>query len=64
MSEIFLLVHFPAYKNAAMADSFLQSRSLVLRRMEGYGIAGALRLSVGTNEANQAVVAALKDFLK
>jgi histidinol-phosphate aminotransferase len=59
----FLLVHFPASKNAAAADAFLQDRGLVLRRMEGYGIPGALRLSVGTEEANRAVIAALKDFL-
>lgn len=59
----FLLVHFPADKCAASADGFLQEQGLVLRRMEGYGIPAALRLSVGTEAANHAVVAALKGFL-
>ncbi len=59
----FLLVHFPANKNAASADGFLQERGLVVRRMEGYQIPTALRISVGTEEANHAVVAALKEFL-
>lgn len=61
----FLLVHFPGAKakSAAAADEFLASRGLVLRRMEAYGLAGTLRLTVGSAEANHAVVAALKDFL-
>ena len=59
----FLLVHFPEVKNAAAADGFLQDRGIVVRRMEGYAIPGALRLSVGTGEANIAVITALKDFL-
>ena len=60
----FLLVHFPRDKSAVAADLFLQDRGLVLRRMEGYGIPAALRLSVGTEEANHAVVKALKAFLQ
>lgn len=60
----FLLVHFSANgkKNAAAADAFLLSRGIVLRRMEAYGLPRALRLTVGTEEANRAVLAALKDF--
>jgi histidinol-phosphate aminotransferase len=46
-----------------VADEFLVSRGLVLRRMEAYGLPGALRLTVGTEAANRAVVAALKEFL-
>ena len=61
----FLLVHFPlaAERNAAAADAFLASRGFVLRRMESYGIPAALRLSVGSEEANRALVGALRDFL-
>jgi histidinol-phosphate aminotransferase len=32
--------------------------------MEAYGLPSALRLTVGSQEANRAVVAALKEFLK
>jgi histidinol-phosphate aminotransferase len=61
----FLLVHFPpdAAHNAPAADEFLVAHGLVLRRMEAYGLPGALRLTVGTEAANRAVVAALKEFL-
>lgn len=59
----FLLLHFKGNRSAPEADAFLQARGLVLRRMEGYGLPNALRLSVGTEEANCAVVAALKDYL-
>ncbi|NJM29548.1 MAG: histidinol-phosphate transaminase [Rhizobiales bacterium] len=58
----FLLIHF-SKDRAPAADEFLSSRGLVLRRMEAYGLPDCLRLSVGTEEGNRAVVAALKDFL-
>jgi histidinol-phosphate aminotransferase len=62
----FILVHFPkdAQHSAAKADAFLLNHGLILRRMEAYGLPGALRLTVGSQEANRAVVAALKEFLK
>jgi histidinol-phosphate aminotransferase len=62
----FLLVHFPnaAERNAPAADAFLTSRGIVLRRMEGYGLPGALRLTIGDEEANRAVVASLSEFLR
>jgi histidinol-phosphate aminotransferase len=61
----FLLVHFPRApdKNAVAADEFLLSRGIVARRMEAYGLPSALRLTVGTKEANYAVAATLKEFL-
>lgn len=61
----FLLIDFPAQKGktAAEADEFLLARGLILRRMEGYGFANSLRLTVGTEEANRLVIAAFKDFL-
>ncbi len=61
----FLLVHFPREpgRTAAEADDFLVSRGLVLRRVAAYGLPDALRLTVGTEEANRAVVAALADFM-
>ena len=61
----FLLVHFPAEEehSAAQADAFLVRRGLILRAMGAYGFPNALRLSVGTEEANRALVAALEEFL-
>ena len=61
----FLLIHFPPTKerNAAAADEFLGSRGFILRRMEAYGLAGTLRLTVGSEEANRGIITALKDFI-
>jgi len=62
----FLLIHFPqeAGSTAKDADAFLSSRGLILRRIEAYGLPHALRLTIGSEEANRLVVAALRDFLK
>jgi histidinol-phosphate aminotransferase len=61
----FLLVHFPGGKGrgAPGADQFFRERGLVLRRMAAYGFPNALRLTVGTEEANRLFVASLSDFL-
>ncbi len=61
----FLLVHFPegSGKSAPEADRFLKARRIVPRRLEEYGLPNALRLSIGTDEENQAVLDALKAFM-
>ncbi len=61
----FLLIHFPQTKGrtAGEADAFLTARGLVLRQVGVYKLPNALRMSVGTEEANRLVVGALKDFL-
>jgi histidinol-phosphate aminotransferase len=62
----FVLIHFPenSQKSAANADDFLTARGLILRRVTAYGFPNALRLTVGSEEANRLVIAALKDFMK
>ena len=61
----FLLIHFPETRGrtAKEADAFLSARGLVLRQVGVYKLPNALRMSVGTEEANRLVVAALKEFL-
>ncbi|WP_419906689.1 histidinol-phosphate transaminase [Hoeflea sp.] len=60
----FLLMHFDSVsKSAAEADEFLTGRGFVLRRVKAYGFDNALRMSVGSREANEGVLAALKEFL-
>jgi histidinol-phosphate aminotransferase len=60
----FLLIHFPTGTScsAEAADAFLCARGLILRRLEPYRLSSALRLTVGTEEANRLVVAALAAF--
>lgn len=61
----FLLLHFPDddAHSAAAADAFLLERGYVLRRVSAYGFPNALRMSVGSEEANRGVVTALTEFL-
>ena len=61
----FILIHFPRErgKTAKEADEFLVRRGLVLRRLEAYHLPDALRMTVGTEEANRLVVSALSEFL-
>jgi histidinol-phosphate aminotransferase len=62
----FVLVHFPegAKAGARAADAFLKQRAIIVRRVDAYGLPHALRITVGTEADNQAVVAALSDFVK
>ena len=61
----FLLVHFPRANShsAVEADKFLQSRRIILRRVEEYGFPDALRMTIGTEDENLAVLDALKAFM-
>lgn len=61
----FLLIHFSDRKGhtAKDADAFLTKRGLILRQVGAYKLPNALRMSVGTEEANRLVVQALKEFM-
>ena len=61
----FVLVHFPAAtgRNAHAADAYLQENGFVVRRMDAYGLPGALRISIGTEEANRGLASCLKAFM-
>ncbi len=61
----FILIHFPSTgsRTAAEADKALTARGLILRQVGAYGLPNALRMSVGSEEANRLVVAALADLM-
>jgi histidinol-phosphate aminotransferase len=61
----FILIHFPAEqgKTAADADEFLTRRGLVLRALKNYQLPHALRMTIGTEEANRLVIEGLRDFM-
>lgn len=61
----FVLIHFPQDKgrSAKEADAFLTKRGLILRQVGAYKLPNALRMTVGSEEANRLVVAALAEFL-
>lgn len=60
----FVLVHFPSEpgRTADDADMFLLDRRIIARQVGAYGLPNALRISVGREEDNRAVVEALRDF--
>jgi histidinol-phosphate aminotransferase len=60
----FVLVHFPAEpgRDAAACDAFLKERGIIVRRVSGYGLPGALRITIGTEAENRKVVDALAQF--
>ena len=61
----FLLIHFPtqAGRTAGEADAFLAGRGLILRAVAAYELPNALRMTIGSAEANQLVIAALGEFM-
>lgn len=61
----FVLLHFPQTpgRTAAEADRYLSDRGCVLRAVGAYGLPDALRLTIGSEEANRTVVAVLREFL-
>ena len=61
----FILIHFPETKGrtAADADALLTSRGAVLRAVKAYHLPNALRMTIGTEEANRLVVKTLAEMM-
>jgi len=62
----FVLVGFPQTpgKTAGDADAFLSARGLLTRRVLNYGLPDHLRITIGLEEHNRAIVEALAAFMK
>jgi histidinol-phosphate aminotransferase len=61
----FILIHFPETKGktAADADALLTSRGVVMRAVKAYHLPNAMRMTIGTEEANRLVVATLTELM-
>ncbi|HET7409746.1 MAG TPA: histidinol-phosphate transaminase [Paracoccaceae bacterium] len=61
----FVLIHFEeeGALTADKANAFLQSQGLILRPLQPYSLPHALRLTVGTEDENRRVPAALQEFV-
>ncbi|HLH89780.1 MAG TPA: histidinol-phosphate transaminase [Xanthobacteraceae bacterium] len=61
----FVLIHFPTEtgKTAQDADELLTSRGVILRQVGGYKLPHALRMSVGSEEANRLAVKTLAELV-
>ncbi|WP_226019047.1 histidinol-phosphate transaminase [Novosphingobium sp. FKTRR1] len=62
----FVLVRFPGTgdKSAKAAEAFLASRGIIVRGVAGYGLTDSLRITLGLEHENRAVIAAIADFLR
>lgn len=61
----FILIHFPETpgRTAVEADAFLGRRGLLLRAVAAYGLPNCLRMTIGSTEANELVLASLAEFM-
>jgi len=60
----FVLPRFPEGKHDAdAAFRFLHGKGILTRKMGGYGLPDRIRITVGTGEENEKVVAALTEFM-
>ena len=60
----FILIDFDGTgKDAKDADAYLNARGLILRSVASYGLPSCLRMSVGTEDENHAVIDSLTEFL-
>lgn len=62
----FLLVGFPKTpgKTAAEAEAYLASRGVLVRGVGGYGLPDHLRMTLGLEPQNRALIDALADFMR
>jgi len=68
----FVVVRFPteetpgqnSKKDAKAADAFLKANGIIVRRLGGYGLPDALRISIGLEEEMRNVVAYLAEFME
>ena len=59
----FVLVRFPDGKrSAAAANDYLNSKGIIVRPVGGYGLPDCLRITIGTEDQNRAVIDALSEF--
>ncbi len=62
----FILIHFAptGIKTASAADSYLTEHGLILRAVGAYGLPDALRLTIGSDEANEKLIEILTEFMR
>ena len=61
----FVVVRFPGTNghDANAADAYLKTKGIIVRKMAGYGLPDALRITIGTEEEMRLVVDTLGAFM-
>ncbi|MGD9861780.1 MAG: histidinol-phosphate transaminase [Pseudodonghicola sp.] len=58
----FILARFADQAEAEACDAYLKSQGLIVRKVAGYGLPNALRITIGDEDACRRVAAAVKAF--
>lgn len=58
----FVLVVFKGPDQASAANDYLNQKGIIVRPVGGYGLPQALRITIGTEDQNRAVIDALSEF--
>lgn len=58
----FVLVRFKDAAQSAAANEYLNTRGIIVRPVGGYGLPDSLRITIGTEDQNRAVIDALSEF--
>ncbi|WP_395945253.1 histidinol-phosphate transaminase [Brevundimonas sp.] len=58
----FVLVLFDGAERAAAASDYLNAKGIIVRGVGGYGLPQGLRITIGTEDQNRAVMDALSEF--
>jgi len=59
----FVLPRFKDQSQAELCDKYLQSRGFIVRRVDGYNLPEALRITVGDQTTSERVVNLIEEFL-
>lgn len=58
----FVLVRFASAERSAAANDYLHTKGIIVRPVGGYGLHDCLRITIGTDDQNRAVLDALSEF--
>lgn len=58
----FVLVRFASAERSAAANDHLHTKGIIVRPVGGYGLPDCLRITIGTDDQNRAVLDALSEF--
>jgi histidinol-phosphate aminotransferase len=57
------LPRFNDQSQAELCDKYLKSRGFIVRRVDGYNLPEALRITVGDQNTSERVVSLIEEFL-
>ena len=59
----FVLPRFKNQSQAELCDKYLQSKGFIVRRVDGYNLPDALRITVGDRNTCESLASVIEEFL-